>query len=97
MNNPQRLRLFSVKYIGATNTLASRIKIRDCHFGDSITFQYGKHSQFSYLTDCAQAELKERGISANFQGVLCKGVDFIGSYDFDIRLTNERKTLRATV
>lgn len=39
-NQLPNLRMFKVKYLGATNTRGSRVKITDCRFNKSVTIDY---------------------------------------------------------
>ena len=58
-----RFRVFSVKYLPATNTKPSRVKITDERFGVSKTISYGFNSRDIY--DEAEKFLAEKSISVN--------------------------------
>ena len=57
----QNFHILKVKYIGATNTLGSRVKVTSERFGQSFTFGY-RHEMNS-IEEMAIAELHKRTIT----------------------------------
>lgn len=57
MNNYKRVHLIEVKYLGATNTRGSRVKVSSLRFNDSVTIPY----DYSYnnIAEIFEAWLKE--------------------------------------
>ncbi len=59
-------RLFHVKYIGATNTRGSRVKINDLRFQRSKTIPY--NHEHNCIADMAEDYLESRGIKCDIIG-----------------------------
>lgn len=55
------LHAFTIKYLGATNTKGSRIKITSERFEQSITISY--NHEFNSAIDCALAYLLNKGFN----------------------------------
>lgn len=54
----RNLHLIEVKYLGATNTRGSRVKLTSHRFGDSVTIPYDY--EFNNAHDMAEAWLRKR-------------------------------------
>jgi hypothetical protein len=80
----QNFRLFSVKYIGATNTLGARIKITDERNGKNVTM-----ARNCAAPDCvAQAAswLQKNGIKILGYGEIIKGAGILITANFETQI-----------
>jgi len=82
--NIKNLRVFKIKYFGATNTKGSRIKIIDCRFNKSKMV----HRSYKYINgkDDAIEYLKGLNIPVLFCGELSDSEDVLLSDDFEIQI-----------
>lgn len=81
----KNLRMFQVKYLGATNNRSSRIKITDTRYKVSVTLS--KSFEFDNITDQAVKYLNDQGIT-----ITCRawnemtGDDFLLTSDFTTQI-----------
>ena len=77
-------RVFKIKYLGATNTKGSRIKIIDCRFKKSKTLSRS-YKHISGLYDAVDY-LTNKGINILYQGELNYNENILISDDFEIMI-----------
>jgi hypothetical protein len=68
MSDYTRVHLIEVKYLGATNTRGSRVKITSLRFNDSVTIPYDY--TYNSIDDIFEAWLKQHD---NDLGIVSKG------------------------
>lgn len=75
-NYIQNVHIIKVKYLGATNTKGSRVKLTSEHFDESITFpfDYEKNSTNDMAIDWLQAH-GHRVIAQAKDAIVCEAVD----------------------
>ena len=84
----ENIRMFEIKYLGATNTLGSRIRISDLRFKKSVIIDRNYESNSAYID--AEQYLNKIGIRIDFFG---EGIetDFLMSRNFETALIKEVK------
>ena len=80
----KNVRIFKIKFLGATEVLGSRVSIRDCRFRESVIIPY--NYEFNSSRSVAIDYLKKRGIPVCCSGELDDVFDVIISPDFEISL-----------
>ena len=77
-------RAFEVKYIGATNTKGSRVRITDYRFNESVTIPYDY--TYSDSVDIAIMFLRLKGIEICGQSEHSKIAGLLFTENFEIRI-----------
>jgi hypothetical protein len=90
MNNSKRVHLIEVKYLGATNTRGSRVKITSLRFKDSVTIPY--NYTFDNKADMFLDWLKDLN---NDLGIVSVGYNEVkGTYIFGVSVFEPIKNIK---
>lgn len=73
--------VFTLKYLGPTNTLGPRLKLTSCPFGQSVVLN--RDYKFNSFNDQAVDYLRKRGFELTGVGELDENTDLIFSSTFE--------------